>query len=195
MSSFAQRSIALLATILALNFLQGCYRHPISQPQLEPNTKWHSEEAGIGASLHSPDSEIFIRASNSISTDTTYFGVSFWFDPKRPGLQFDPNDVTLSIDGVGQIRPARFNLVFAGDNSRLVMWKCGNYPPVDFGPGPPYKLRRGFCAELYFDIKPPSPKTEFRMQIHGFYSATGRVTVPDIYFREAEVKVWDFLVK
>jgi hypothetical protein len=198
LSTAHQRRIANVVILLSLTVTAGCYREFVSQAELAPNNQWHSEKASSGVFLVGPEIKIAVRTSNRLSRfndyrEGTYLGISLYFSTERPDFRFNPTDVSVYLPGSGKVEPSRVRLVLAGlGNSPN--WMCGNYPFVDFGRGPLYNIRRGFCAELYFDIAPPSPKTEFKMKIHGLFSGDERVAIPDIYFREGKVWVLEFLL-
>jgi hypothetical protein len=176
----------LLMPVVAL--IAGCHSIWVSQAQVAPNTGWSSKDYGGGRILSGPDVEILVKPSNSTDDiKTNWFGISLWFDPKQLDLRFSPEKVALFFQGMDEIKPARIEMKWTGAGRGG--WECGRSQKSDFGSGPPYVLHRGFCVELYFDIKPPSPDTPFTLRITGLTRENKPVAIPDIHFVKGSVTV------
>jgi hypothetical protein len=187
--------IPLSLILLSAALLQGCFSARVSEAFIEPSAKWRSESAGRVTSLYGPDIEIVLRTSNVVASfvkqDSDRFGISLYFDPKTQNFRFDPTEVTLLLPGKAEQKPSRINIEFAG-LGKSVDWKCGNYPKIDFGPGPAYAIFRGFCVDLYFDTSPPSPDTDFGLHIAGLTWNGEQIVIPDIRFRKGSFWILDF---
>lgn len=167
--------------------LYGCVSLSLSRAFVDPGTGWLSEAAGRGQRIIGHEVDIFVKTSNSFSkledgTKSDTFGVSLYFIPKIENLEFIPSGVSLMFPGVPAIKPARINLKNAGYNASI--WECGPYPIANFGPGPHYVLRRGFCVDLYFNVRPPSPDTEFMLRIPELIQNSRRISIPDLKFKK-----------
>lgn len=190
LAQYRSAVMGLLATCSLL--LAGCFPSWESEAYLTSQSTWHTERTGA-VKVIGPDVWFYVKTSNTVSLMSDYtkvrpFGISLWFEPRRPDIKFDPSRIALIIDESSNIVPSRVQLVRAGDTSRFDWWDCGRYPGTDFGPGPSYLLFRGFCAELYFDVDSPPPEKEFIMCITGLTIGDQQLNVPDIHFRRG--KYW-----
>jgi hypothetical protein len=182
--------IHLLLIVIAMMLLVGCHSAWVSQASMAPKSGWIDKKYGGGKFLIGSDVDILVKASNSTDErEVNRFGISLWFDPKQPNLSFSPDKVALFFSDLGEVKPERMELKWTGANRGG--WECGRTQKSDFGAGPPYTLYRGFCVELYFDIKPPSPEKSFTMRIMGLARENQSVSIPDIYFEKDSVTVID----
>lgn len=174
--------------------MAGCMSASLSRPYVDPASGWKSEDASRAQKIAGPDVGIYVKASNRISrasdeTQRPQFGISLYFEPLVDDLDFNPQNVSLLVPGHPPLVPSKVVLQFAGNNQGLDIWDCGRYPPHDFGPAPQYRLRRGFCADLYFAIRPPSPDSEFALQINGLSRKGVALAVPELRFKKGEALV------
>lgn len=199
--SFA-RLTRIVVFVLGAVSLCGCVNTSLSRAYVDPGIGWSSETAGRGQRIIGPAVDIYVKASNSISnlkdeTKSNTFGVSLYFIPQVENIEFIPSGVSLLLTGSPAIKPMRYDLMVTGNNSGLDIWDCGhyNYPLVNLGSGPQYILRRGFCAELYFDVRPPTPETEFVLRISGLTRNGEQIRVPDLRFKKGGVRTVDFPIR
>lgn len=178
--------------------LYGCVSSAsLSRAFVDPETGWSSQAWGRSQRIVGHDVDIYVKTSNSISslkdeTKRDTFGVYLFFVPRMDNFKFIPTEVSLLLPGLPAIKPMRFNLQVTGNNSSADMPDCGhyNYPKVDFGSGPQYTLQPGFCADLYFDVQPPLPDTEFVLRITEITHNDRRIDVPDLQFKKGVFEYW-----
>lgn len=182
---------SVILIFMGAALLQGCHVI-VSEAYIEPNpnTDWYSENKARFSILHSHGIAIYVRASNTDPSSfgnklyPNYFGVSLWFNTEGNDFRFNPNEVFLSFADVEKLKPVKIKLESAGLSAHDAGWECGNYPTKDFGPGPSYVLRRGFCVELYFNVNAPSPETSFSMRLDSLMRGDKQIVVPEIRFRK-----------
>jgi hypothetical protein len=194
--------LRLAAPITGIAFLCGCYSASLSRAFVDPTTGWSSEVSGRAQRIVGPNIDIYVKTSNRVSrvnneTEMAIFGVSLFFVTRIDGLEFDPAAVSLLIPGLVEMKPAQFYLKSTGNNSGLDIWDCGHYryPPADFGSGPRYVVRSGLCVDLFFDVSPPSPETEFVLRIPAFARNEEELRVPDLRFKKGTVRIVDFPIR
>lgn len=202
--------LRIAASVLGVVSLYGCASTLLSRASVDPGTGWSSEVAGRGQRIIGHDVDIYVKASNSVSsledeTKRDTFGVSLYFVPKVDNLKFMPAEVSLLLAGTPAIKPMRFDLMIAGNNAGLNIWECGQrysepigkfiYPVVNFESGSQYTLRPGFCADLYFDVQPPSPDTEFVLRIPDLIQNNERIKIPDLQFKKGSGGIIDFPIR
>lgn len=190
--------LRIVISVFGVASLYGCVSSSsLSRAFVDPATGWSSKTWGRSQCVVGPDVEFCVKVSNSVSnlkdeTKNSIFGVSLYFEPKVDDLKFIPTETSLLLPGLPAIKPMRFDLQVTGNNSSADMSDCGhyNYPLVDFGLGPQYALRGGFCADLYFEVQPPSPDTEFVLRIPDIIRDNGRIRVPDLHFKKGVFEYW-----
>lgn len=189
MNSFRCNPVILLLLIFVIVSVAGCYRISLSRARIGPETGWSMQKYGRGQLLVGPELDILIRSSNSSDENNNQFGISLWFDPKYSNLKFFPQEPVVLLPGTNGLKPKSIVVKWTGANRSG--WECGRSQNRDFGEGPSYVLERGFCVELYFEIKSPSPDTPFSMRIDGVTRDGQRVVIPRIEFVKDTATVID----
>jgi hypothetical protein len=180
--------------------LCGCYSASLSRPYVEFGSGWSSEVWGRAQRITFQDIDIFVKASNRVSkvndeTKRDTFAVSLQFIPEiEDDLEFVPSEVTLLIPGQNPMKPTRVDrMIPLGYSIHLDIWDCGHGQLETFEPGKRYVVRKGFCVNLYFDTRPPSPDTEFTLRLPDLIRNDVRISVPDLHFKKDTVGIYDFL--
>ena len=190
--NFLRLTILFFTAVL----LTACYRAWVSQASIQDTAEWKSRDNIRARTLTNVDITIAIKASNVVSAvskpEEDYLGISLRFEP-RTNTTFDPYKTILILPNGTRVNPSRVHIQIAGDNSRLNTWVCGQYVHAEFEREPPYKLYKGSCFDLYFDIPPPNPDREFKMLIGGLSRQEFQIAVPTVVFKKGFYWTFDFL--